>query len=199
MMFELFHSAHPRESGDPGVFVSNPRLNEKSLAPRFRGDERLLGLVSALALILTLPTLATAAPLGLADLNLGQTLACASKDPAKQLYVVIGRIEPLGGRAAVSVSLYDKQPGSPLPQMAHLPLDLEALAASCAPTATESLTLSPLFESGYADWRKAVEAHKAGTFSISVDDVDDLVRKQMVAARPAEAISTQAKPPEPKP
>ena len=192
------YSAHPRESGDPGVFVFNGHSNGKNLGPRFRGDERWRGMALALSLTLA-PTLATAAPLDLADLNLGQTLACASKDPARQLYVVIGRIEPLGGRAAVSVSLYDKQPGSPLPQMAHLPLDLEALAASCTPTTQESLTLSPLFESGYADWRKAVEAHKAGVFSISVDDIDDLVRKQIAGAKPAEAISTQAKPSEPKP
>ena len=142
---------------------------------------------------------AAAAPLDLANVELGQTLACTSKDPAKQLYVVIGRIEPLGGRAAVSVSLYDKAPSSPLPQMAHLPIDLEALGASCAPTTKETLQLSPLFEGGYADWRKAVEAHHAGVFTISVDDVDDLVRKQIAAAQaagPAKPTATQ--PAEPK-
>ena len=143
---------------------------------------------------------AAAAPLDLASIELGQTLACTSKDPAKQLYVVIGRIEPLGGRAAVSVRLYDKAPGSPLPQMAHLPIDLEALGASCAPTTKQSLQISPLFDGGYADWRKAVEAHNAGVFTISVDDIDDLVRKQIAAAaKPGETVSTQAKPSEPKP
>jgi hypothetical protein len=150
------------------------------------------GLGPALALALALPAAAWAATPGLADFSLGQTLACASRDPTRQLYVVIGRIEPLGGRAAVSVSLYDKAPGSPLPRMAHLPVDLEALAATCAPTTKESLAISPLFEGAYADWRKAVEAHQAGVFSISVDDIDDLVRKQVAA-------STPSKPPEPKP
>ena len=143
-------------------------------------------MAGALALALTaLP--AAAAPLDLASIELGQTLACTSKDPTKQLYVVIGRIEPLGGRAAVSVSLYDKAPGSPLPQMAHLPIDLEALGASCAPTTKQSLLISPLFEEGYADWRKAVEAHQAGVVAMSVDDVDDLVRKQVATAKAAEA------------
>jgi len=127
------------------------------------------------------PAVAAAAPLGLAELSLGQTLACASKDPAKQLYVVIGRVEPLGGRAAVSVSLYDKAPGSPLPEVAHLPLDLEAMAASCAPTA-QKLPLNPHFDAAYADWRKAVEAHEAGLLTLSVDDIDDLARKQVAAA-----------------
>jgi hypothetical protein len=46
-------SAHPRERGDPGVFLflslphrarsQSKRSNEKSLGPRFRGDERSLG------------------------------------------------------------------------------------------------------------------------------------------------------------
>jgi hypothetical protein len=159
------------------------------LGPGVRRDDRWVG--PALALALALPAAASAATPGLADFSLGQTLACASRDPTRQLYVVIGRIEPLGGRAAVSVSLYDKAPGSPLPQMAHLPVDLEALAASCAPTTQESLSISPLFESAYADWRKAVEAHQAGVFSISVDDIDDLVRKPVAA--------TPSKPSEPKP
>jgi len=151
-------------------------------------------MVAAFALTLALPS--AAAPVGLADLSLGQTLACASKDPGRKLYVVIGRIEPLGGRAAVSVSLYDKGPGSPLPQMAHLPVDLEALAATCAPTTAESLPLSPLFEGSYADWRKAVEAHQAGVFTLSVDDIDDLVRKQ-VAAAAAKAAAAKADTPTP--
>ena len=170
------------------------------LGPGLRRDERWRGAACALVFALTLPLTASAAPLGLADLNLGQTLACTSKDPAKQLYVVIGRIEPLGGRAAVSVSLYDKQPGSPMPQMAHLPIDLEALAASCAPTTKENLTISPLFDGGYADWRKAVEAHTAGVFTISIDDIDDMVRKQVVAAQAAIAAKpTATQPPEPRP
>ena len=146
-----------------------------------------------------LPLAAQAAPLDLANIELGQTLACTSTDPTRQLYVVIGRIEPLGGRAAVSVSLYDKAPGSPLPQMAHVPVDLEALGASCAPTTKESLLISPLFEEAYSDWRKAVEAHQAGVVAMSVDDLDTLVRKQVATAKAAEAAKpTATQRPEPK-
>jgi hypothetical protein len=161
----------------------------------FYSAHRWWGLALPLAVLGT----AQAAPLDLANVELGQTLACTSKDPAKQLYVVVGRIEPLGGRAAVSVSLYDKAPGSPLPQMAHLPIDLEALAATCAPTTRESLLISPLFEGGYADWRKALEVHKAGVFTISIDDIDDLIRKQVAkAAAAAAAKPTATQPPEPR-
>ena len=40
-----FYSAHPRESGDPGVLAvsSGGPGNEKGLGPRFREDERVLG------------------------------------------------------------------------------------------------------------------------------------------------------------
>jgi hypothetical protein len=195
--------AHPGECRDPdrkaqlmGTLATN--VTPYDLGPGIRRDERWKGMVMTLALS-AVPAITQAAPLDLASLELGQTLACTSKNPAKQLYVVVGRIEPLGGRAAVSVSLYDKAPGSPLPQMAHLPIDLEALAATCAPTTRESLLISPLFEGGYADWRKALEVHKAGVFTISIDDIDDLIRKQVAKAAAANAAKpTATQPPEPK-
>ncbi len=37
----LINSAHPRKSGDPGVLSSSAGGSEKSLDPRFRGDERI--------------------------------------------------------------------------------------------------------------------------------------------------------------
>jgi 6-phosphogluconolactonase len=52
----LFNTPHPRESGDPGVFAPAPttsqadgraETNDKSLGPRFRGDQRVFGARSA--------------------------------------------------------------------------------------------------------------------------------------------------------
>jgi hypothetical protein len=130
--------------------------------------------------LIAAPSIATAA-----DLTVGQTLACNSKDPGKQLFAVVGRLDPLGPRTAVSVTIYNRAPGAIPNEMAHIPLDLAALTATCAPTSKVSLPLSGQFEGGYATWRAAVQTQGAGAFTLSIDEIDDMIRQQIAAAQHA--------------
>ena len=127
-----------------------------------------------------MPTPATIPPAVVGELAVGQTRACLSADPARALHVTIGKIESFGSVGpVVSVTLYNTAPGSPLPGLAHAPIDAKVLVASCPSVERQTLPLSPNFEGGYAEWRKA----NGGVFTISVDQIYDVVLAQVAQAR----------------
>ncbi len=106
-----------------------------------------------------------------ADLEVGQTRACQSSGPGKQLYVTIGRIEPYAnGQTVVSVSLFNRAPGAAMPSVAHAPVDANVLSVSCPILADHSIPLSPEFDSGYQQWRTA----QGGVFTIPIDQIYDI-------------------------
>jgi len=117
------------------------------------------------------------------DLSVGQTLACTSKNSAKQLYAVVGKIDAIGSHTSVSITLRNLAPGAVPPLIDHLPVDLTALTASCTPTAKSQLPLGEHFEEGYARWRSAVDAHQAGAFTVTVDEIDEMIRTQIYSAQ----------------
>lgn len=120
-----------------------------------------------------------------ADLAAGQTLACASETPGRQLFAVVGKVEPFGAQTAVGISLYDRTPGARLPMVGHLPVDQEVLASSCKPQTAVTLPISEHFQSGYDDWRAAVAAQKAGVFTLTPDQIENMLLKQLPPATPA--------------
>lgn len=124
----------------------------------------------ALALAIVAPSSSLAA-----EIKVGDTLACRSKDPAKRLFAVIGRLEPFGKGTAASITLYNLTPGARLPEVSHLPFDLATLSASCTPSSDVTLPTSATFDDGYATWRKAVEDQKAGVFTVPVDQIEDIL------------------------
>lgn len=129
--------------------------------------------------LIALGTSALAAP------KPGDTLACASKDPSKRLYVVVGVVEPFGtDRTVASITLIDETPGSPIPGVAHLPVEAAVLEASCPKRAETARALAPEFESGRQQWLEAVRTQHAGVFTVSIDEIDDMIRQQMARPRP---------------
>ncbi len=120
---------------------------------------------------------AVAAPV--ADLAVGQTLACAPKG----VVAVVGRLDPDGrnGASIASVSIFDQRPGAGMGVLSHIPVDAQVLKASC-PRTTAAHLPAPGFESGYADWRKAFEAGQGGYFTIPVSEILDVVKKMTAEA-----------------
>jgi hypothetical protein len=126
------------------------------------------------ALLAVLASPAVAAP------KAGETLACLSKDPAKRLYVVVGAVEPFGaGGTVANVTLIDETPGARVPTVAHLPIDAKVLEASCPRPADRPRALAAKFEAGRRQWLDAVRTQNAGVFSITIDQVDDVIRQQV--------------------
>jgi hypothetical protein len=114
-----------------------------------------------------------------ADLQVGQTWSCSSADPARQLFVTIGRVEPYGKGTVVHVSLFNRAPGAVPGELAHAPIDLEVLLKSCPKIETPSIPLSSRFEGGYGQWR---DAH-GGVFTIPVERIYGIVVDQVAKAR----------------
>lgn len=135
-------------------------------------------LAAALALGLATPLSAIAAP------KVGDTLACHSADPARHITVVVGRIDVVSGQSIVSISLHALGPdGQPI-DAAHLPIGLEALQAACPSAAPVAGEISSEFEGGYAQWREAFDSHQGGYFTISVDQIVDLLIQQLPHPKP---------------
>jgi hypothetical protein len=124
--------------------------------------------------------LLTSSPAHAADLAVGQTLSCASKDPNRRLTVVVGRVEPYGPFESVaSVSLFvDDAKGASLGSASHLPIDAKVVATSC-PTPAPKRALGDSFEEGYAQWKGA----QGGVFTIPVDQIEAAVRQMLERAR----------------
>ena len=116
-----------------------------------------------------------------ADLAVGQTFAC---HPDGQIIAVVGRLDPAGDKVIASVSLFDQAPGSRAADVGHIPIDAGALKAAC-PSPAPKRALSENFEGGYALWREAFDAGKAGAFDIPVDQIIEVILSQMPREAPA--------------
>jgi hypothetical protein len=115
-----------------------------------------------------------------ADFMVGETRACLSGDPSEQLRVTIGRVEPYGkGLTVVHVSLFNKAPAAAFSGIAHAPVEAQVLAKSCPTVEAEVIPLSPMFETGYGQWREA----KGGIFTIPIDQIYEIYVGQVVKAR----------------
>ena len=114
-----------------------------------------------------------------AELQVGQTRACPSEGPGKQLYVTIGAIDYYGeGHAAVSVSIFNRAPNALYPRVAHAPLDADTLTASCPTVVAPPIALAPGFEHAYQRWR----ADPVSAFTISIEQIYDIVVEQVSKA-----------------
>ena len=113
------------------------------------------------------------------NFEVGTTLKCHSAKPDRQLYVTVGRVEThTDGLIVASVSIFNRSPKPGLPEVAHAPIDINVLAASC-PAQAASIPLSPYFEDGYREWRNA----KGRVFNVSVDRIYDAVVDQVAKTR----------------
>ncbi len=113
-----------------------------------------------------------------AELAVGQTRACQS-GPEKQLYVTVGAIDYYGeGRAAVSVSIFNKAPNARYPRIAHAPLDADTLTASCPTVVDQPIALAPGYEHAYQRWR----ADPVSAFTLSIEQIYDIVVEQVSKA-----------------
>jgi hypothetical protein len=134
-----------------------------------------------IAAALAAPAAAGAAP----PLKLYDTLACRSKNPARKLFAVVGRMSPYGqDQTVVGISLIDQAPGAlVLPQADFLPVDMAALLAACPDPAPAPLPLGAHFEDGFTEWRLAFDAGEGGVFKQSVDEIDDILQGQVMRAQ----------------
>lgn len=97
----------------------------------------------------------------------GQVWSVRDMPEATQL--IIGRVERFGTTTAVHVSIVGVPvppgwPGGSTTQVAHMPFDADALAASVELLIGTDGTALPNFQDGYAEWRRA----RGGVFTISV-------------------------------
>jgi len=98
--------------------------------------------------------------------------------------VIVGRLETWRGKICVNVSIVDVPIPSGMPgaggvtEIAHIPFDQAALAASVDQLLATRVSPSPSFEVGYKQWQDA----KGGVFSISVEKAIE-VTLQMVNRR----------------
>lgn len=132
----------------------------------------LLMLWAVLAGLWFIPTRADSAP----ALTAGQewSIKSSSGSTAK---IIIGRVEPWRNRVCVSVSIVDipiplGAPGAGgVTQIAHIPFDEAALAASVDKLLATGVPPAPSFESGYKQWRDA----KGGIYTISVEKAIEIM------------------------
>ena len=101
----------------------------------------------------------------------GQRYACKSKDPARQIEIVVGRVDewPRGVKV-VSVSLKNAAANTEISDIAHMPFDATALSAACPKLLGSDAPLSPNFEEGYRTWR----GDNGGYYTISADEALDV-------------------------
>lgn len=125
------------------------------------------------AAVLATPLAATAEP------KAGDTLVCASKDPAKRLVVVVGLVEAYGPDRVAHITLRNEAPGAVPDVVAHTPVQVAALEAGCPKPADTPRALHPDFEGGLAQWRNAVAHQRGGIFTISPDEIDDMIRQSL--------------------
>ncbi len=100
----------------------------------------------------------------------GQEWSIKSASPTTAK-VIIGRVEPWRDKVSVSVSIVDipipqGDPGAGgVTQIAHIPFDKTALAASVDQKLSDHVSPAPQFENGYEQWKSA----KGGIFTIRVE------------------------------
>lgn len=110
------------------------------------------------------------------------SIKSASPLPAK---VVVGRVEAWQDKTVVHVSILDVpiQAGTPaagaITEIAHMPFEKSALAASVDRLVATGVSPSPSFESGYQGWQTA----KGGIFTITVPQAIDFAYEAMTRVR----------------
>jgi hypothetical protein len=87
--------------------------------------------------------------------------------PPSSAKVIIGRIEPYGGKTAVSISVIDAPTDHGPVTIAHLPFEERALVASLGQLISTGVTPPAEFEQGYLKWK----LDQGGVYVISVADV----------------------------
>ncbi|MEI9997498.1 MAG: hypothetical protein WDM91_23085 [Rhizomicrobium sp.] len=128
------------------------------------------------ALIVALTVRAETASAPIPDFAPGQEWSIKSASPTTAK-VIIGRVEPWRDRVSVNVSIVDipipqGNPGAGgVTQIAHIPFDKTALAASVDRLIATGVSPAPSFESGYKQWQDA----KGGIFTISVEKAIELM------------------------
>ena len=131
-------------------------------------------LVAMFSITFTLHAQTTSTPTP--DFAPGQEWSIKSSFPTTAK-VVIGRVETFGNKVCVSISVIDVPipQGAPgaggATQIAHMPFDEVALAASVDSLVATGVPPSSQFESGYKQWQDA----KGGVFTISVEKAIQIV------------------------
>ena len=118
-------------------------------------------LLAILLIIGLWPTAALADP----ALAVGQVWSVRATPPTTAK-VIIGRIEPYGGRTAVSISVIDAPTDHGPVTIAHMPFEERALVASLGQLISTGAAPAPDFEQGYLKWK----LDQGGVFVISVAD-----------------------------
>ncbi len=143
------------------------------------------GLLVWLVILFAAPAAhAQAATTPVPDFAPGQewSIKSASPLPAK---VVVGRVETWQDKTVVHVSILDVpiQAGTPgagaITEIAHMPFEKSALAASVDRLVATGVSPSPNFEAGYEGWQSA----KGGVFTITVPQAIDFASEAMTRVR----------------
>jgi hypothetical protein len=94
---------------------------------------------------------------------------------AATMRIVVGKVEPLGGRTVVHVSVmaikgFPDVPGlGRFDGVGHMPFDAAALARSVDRLLASDVEPAPDFQAGYATW----QSEKGGVFTLSVPEAVD--------------------------
>ena len=104
----------------------------------------------------------------LPDFAVGQEWLIKSIPPGTAK-VIIGRIEPWGGKVAIHVSIVDlpvrQEAGAfRISQIAHAPFEKSALAASVDKLIATGVPPAQNFDSGYEQWKE----HNGGIYTVSI-------------------------------
>lgn len=135
-----------------------------------------LSLLGMTALIVAFAVRAETASAPMPDFAPGQEWSIKSTSPTTAK-VIIGRVEQWRDRVSVNVSIVDipipqGDPGAGgVTQIAHIPFDKIALAASVDQLLATGVSPAASFESGYKQWQDA----KGGIFTISVEKAIELM------------------------
>lgn len=137
-----------------------------------------------LALMLLAQGSAQAVQANLPNFEPGQEWSIKSTSPTSAK-IIIGRVEPWGGKVCVNVSIVDVPIPKGVPgaggvtEIAHVPFDKIALATSVDRLLVTHVPPSPNFETGYKQWQDA----KGGIFTISAEKAIEFMF-QTITRRP---------------
>jgi hypothetical protein len=100
----------------------------------------------------------------------------SNNDDAATLHVVIGKIEQVGGRTVVHVSLTGiRCPSGTTVSLGHAPIDADALSASVDRVVAIGVPTTRGFEQSYGHWK----ADQGGAFTVSVPEIAAQLLKEV--------------------
>jgi hypothetical protein len=124
------------------------------------------------------------------DFAAGQLWRCTGRTPAETPTLLINRVDqhPLGGEIFhITVrNVKIRHPGLPsglLTELPHLPVTRATLDASVIGYDGEQPPY-PAYLKGYAEWKQAFDAGKAGSFGVSLADVLQIVEQGLTGQAP---------------